>query len=342
MKRAITIKDIAEQLQLSRNTVSKALNGQYVPEKTRKLVMEKAKELNYKSLNELSEAKGHKQLRILLVSGKPLSNFSFFIPIVGGIENYCYQNNYEFFQYTHSVTHSPFHSLSSYIKQLQPDGIVAIECFEASFIEKLLNQHIPTVFYDFSTQSIKTDVNYDIVTTDNQRRVYDLIKVIQRDTGFTEFCFVGDPTHCLSFYARYAGVALATLNISRQANVQSHITRSDDNFDYGSATAIKAEIIKLRKQPQCYVCCNDFVARNVCRALHLLDVKIPEQAMVIGHDNIAESQTIAPTITSFAINKESFVMAIMNVLLLRIKHPDTPSRTILLDTQLIERESTRR
>ena len=51
MKKAVTIKSIAEQLNLSRNTVAKALNGQYVPEATRELVLKKAQEMNYKSLN---------------------------------------------------------------------------------------------------------------------------------------------------------------------------------------------------------------------------------------------------------------------------------------------------
>lgn len=41
MKKAVTIKNIAEQLNLSRNTVAKALNGQYVPEKREKPFLKK-------------------------------------------------------------------------------------------------------------------------------------------------------------------------------------------------------------------------------------------------------------------------------------------------------------
>lgn len=98
MKKAITIKDIAEQLGLSRNTVAKALNGQYVPPKTREIVIHKAKELNYKSLNiEKNEIAKDKKYRILLISGKPLNNIHYFVPIIKSIENYCYDHHYELF-----------------------------------------------------------------------------------------------------------------------------------------------------------------------------------------------------------------------------------------------------
>ena len=70
MKRAVTIKDIAEELNLSRNTVAKALNGQYVPEKTRALVLEKAAEMHYKSLNLHAEAISGPKYRILLVTAQ--------------------------------------------------------------------------------------------------------------------------------------------------------------------------------------------------------------------------------------------------------------------------------
>lgn len=90
MKKAVTIKSIAEQLGLSRNTVAKALNGQYVPEKTRERVLKKAQEMNYKSLDLKRIEVGAAKYRILLVSGKPLNNISYFIPLIGGIESFAF------------------------------------------------------------------------------------------------------------------------------------------------------------------------------------------------------------------------------------------------------------
>ncbi|MDE7295962.1 MAG: LacI family DNA-binding transcriptional regulator, partial [Clostridia bacterium] len=52
----ITIQDIADALKLSRNTVSKALNGQYVPPKTRNLVLIASIELVYKSYHSVAAA----------------------------------------------------------------------------------------------------------------------------------------------------------------------------------------------------------------------------------------------------------------------------------------------
>ena len=49
MKKSVTIQDIANALNLSRNTVSKALNGKHVPIKTRNTVINAAVEMGYKS-----------------------------------------------------------------------------------------------------------------------------------------------------------------------------------------------------------------------------------------------------------------------------------------------------
>lgn len=162
MKKVTTIKDIAEQLNLSRNTVAKALNGQYVPERTRIAVLNKAKEMNYKSLNYRPAEEEDKKYRILLVSGKPLNNMNYFIPIIKGIENYCFERHYELFQYTYNKDRTPFNGFAEYVKSLNADGIVAIECFDKPFVEKLIKLGIPVCFNDFTTADVFTEKKYDI------------------------------------------------------------------------------------------------------------------------------------------------------------------------------------
>lgn len=342
MKKAVTIKEIAEQLNLSRNTVAKALNGQYVPEKTRELVLKKAQEMNYKSLNLKRIEVGEHKYRILLVSGKPLNNMDYFVPIVSGIENYCFEKNYEFFQHTYNVSRTPFSGLADYVKEVRPDGIVAIECFDKNFILRLLNLDKPICFVDFTAYDMPLDKRCDIISTNDEKSVCDIVKLLISRHGASSFTFVGDRRHCLSFHERYMGMLKGIISLKSEHTKKDDILCSDESFDYGSADAIKTEILKLKYRPDCFICCNDFVARNVCDALKSLNVRVPEDAMVVGFDNVSEATALKPGITTFSVDKDFLGRETMRTLVHRIENPRTPSRTITISTDTILRESTGR
>ena len=342
MKKAVTIKSIAEQLNLSRNTVAKALNGQYVPEATRELVLKKAQEMNYKSLNAANIQLGSKKYRILLVAGKPLINMSYFIPLVKSIENSCYEQNYELFQYTYTVNRTPFASFAEYVKELNVDGIVAIECFDRDFVSKMINIGKPTCFVDFTASHLQINKNYDIISTNDEKSVYDMVKYLHSKYKVNHFTFVGDRTHCLSFYQRHLGMRLGLVEIAGNHPANRDILCQDESFDYGNPNAIKTEILKLKYKPECFICCNDFVARNVCNALKSLNLRIPQDALVVGFDNVSESTAMSPEITSFSSDKEFLGSETLRTLVNRIEHPDVPSRIITVNTTRILRESTNR
>ena len=342
MKKAVTIKSIAEQLNLSRNTVAKALNGQYVPEKTREIVIKKAQEMNYKSLNLNHIEIGNKKYRILLVSGKPLNNIEYFIPLLKGIENYCYEKNYEFFQYTYNLHRTPFASFAEYVKELHPDGIVAIECFDKNFIGKLINLGKPICFNDFTAYDMVQNQNFDIINTNDENSVCSIIREIHRKYRLTNFTFVGDHRHCLSFHERYMGMIKGIISSKGTHSRQNDILCNDESFDYGNPDAIKTEILKLKNRPECYICCNDFVARKVCIALKSLNIRIPQDALVVGFDNVSEATAFSPEITTFSIDKEFLGRETLRTLVHRIENPDIPSRIITVNTNLVLRESTNR
>lgn len=342
MKKAVTIKEIAEQLNLSRNTVAKALNGQYVPEKTRELVLRKAQEMKYKSLNVSHIETGTKRYRILLVSGKPLNNMNYFVPLIRSIENCCYEKNYELFQYTHNGDKTPFKEVSDYVTDLKADGIVAIECFDKNFINKLINLGKPICFNDFTPSNIVTEQNFDIISANDEQSVYRTVKQLHEKYKLTKFTFVGDNRHCRSFHDRYYGMLTGILSLRGTHTRAEDILCSDASFNYGNPEALKTEIIKLKYRPECFICCNDFVARSVCNALKLLNINVPRDALVVGFDNVSETVSMQPEITSFSVDREFLGIETLRTLVQRIESPDIPSRTITVGTKFIERISTQR
>lgn len=116
----------------------------------------------------------------------------------------------------------------------------------------------------------------------------------------------------------------------------------DYNFDYGKPEHIKNEILALKYRPECYICSNDFIARNVCNALKLLDQSVPENAFIVGFDNVEEAYSLSPSITSFEVDKQFLGTETMRTLIHRIENPDVPSRDIAVTAKLIVRQSTTR
>lgn len=340
MKKAVTIKEIAEQLHMSRNTVAKALNGQYVPEKTRQLVLDKARQLNYKCLENSGQAQNAKAYRFILLSGKPLNNMTYFVPLIKSIENLCFEKNFELFQYVYNKARTPFKGVSDYIEELGVDGIIAIECFDRDFITRLLSLGKPICFIDFAHIRGNIGGNFDIICANDRQTTESAVTYLIRKHGLSRITFVGDSLHCMSFRERYLGMIDATLRCSVRHSKSEDILANDEAFNYGDINAVKTKILQLKYRPQCFVCCNDFVARIVCTALKELDVKIPEDAFVLGFDNVREAHSPSPAITTFSVDREFIGRETLRALVNRIESPNIPTRIIYISTTPVVGETT--
>lgn len=339
MKKAVTIKTIAEELNLSRNTVSKALNGQYVPQKTRELVLKKAQELNYKSLNS-ANLKINRKYRIMLVSARPLNDINFYTTLISSIENYCFERNFELIQYLFNSKLNTFNKLSDYIEKIKIDGIIAMECFDKSFIQQLLKLDIPICFHDFAHTSSAFSQSFDIICTNDEQSICNFVKYLHKKHKFTKFSFVGDSRHCHSFGKRYTGMLLGLRNLKISHTPIEDINIPEHSFNYGDIIALKKEIEKLQILPEVFICCNDFVARNVCLALESMNVRVPKDAFVVGFDNALESYSLLPKLTTFSLNKQFLGSEILKNLIQRIEDTTIPSRLVTISTDLILRDST--
>ena len=340
MKKAVTIQTIADALGVSRNTVSKALNGHPCPPKTKEAVIRKAQQLGYKSFD--SEILTSKKYRILLFSGKPFHNIEFFLPLAKSIENYCYQHNFTFFQYTSNPRQTSLEKIRESIRGMEVDGIVAIETFDPVLINGLVTLDIPVCFIDFAGRMFPYQGKFDVLTTSDQKIICDCVKGLIQEQSARHFTFVGDFRHCLSFHERYMGMLRGISRSDLEHYQKEDICESDDVFDYGNPDALKEKIAKLPYFPDCFVCCNDFVARRVIMALKRLGRKVPQDTMVTGFDGVSDASEPQPTITTFVVEKECLGIEALEILMSRIRRPTTPIRIVYMDCPKRSGESTQR
>lgn len=331
----VKIKDIAEDLGLSRNTVSKVLNGKHVPERTKKLVLERASQLNYKQMSEESNPK----YNLLLISAKPLTNINFFVPILRTIENICFERGHQLFQYVVGDPTNIEVFLRDYIKNLNINGIICIETFSNSFIEMITGFNVPTVFLDGSAELRLLNYNFDVVIQDNYSTIGTLITNLY-DKGIRSFGFVGDINHCLSFRERYRAVLMTTTFCHLNHDFNHDFLYPDNSDFYQNSSTMASEIRKKNNLAEAYICANDFIARLFITALASVGIKCPDDVKVIGFDNTYESRSIRPHITTVEVDSSEIGNVLVNSLVNKIKSERTEKVKIVIYSKVIERETT--
>lgn len=339
-KEKIKIQDIAEHLGISRNTVSKALNGKYVPPRTRDKVFNAAIELGYKSYNTVAKERISSHNRIVLLSSKMLTTITYFIHILRSIESAILdEDNIELLQFAATKTDF-FDRFIEFLNENEVSGIICIEVFQPAWVSKLISLGYPIVFVDFPFLQYLSDGNVDVILPESFNVLKQYCSRLITDKGCKSFGFVGDYTHCLSFYERFLGMREACflngLNYQKEYSIIEN-----DSFPYGDSDKL-AEVVKnMSSLPDCFVAANDSIAVSLINALKKLKYRIPEDISILGFDNIAESKNCIPPLTTFSVDKALFGKKILSVLLDRISSVGQRSQFIYLQSKVIVRKSTK-
>ena len=338
MKKSVSIQDIADALGMSRNTVSKALNGKHVPVKTRNAVISAAIEMGYKGykLAATSEgAIGHK--RYVILSTRLLMNITFFISVLKGIEESLMDYDIDLVQF--SITNSAsFAKFKRYLTDAKVDGIICMEFFEPDYITQLLEQSIPLVFFDFPLLESAPRGSYDIILPESEMAVKYYCMQLIREAGCKTFGFVGDYRHCRSFYERFAGMREALFLSGLPVDLQYSILE-DDASGY-TPEKLSRMIDQLPGLPDCFVTANDSIAINLIAALKSKKIHIPKDVKVVGFDNNPKAKNLNPQLTSFNVDKVALGKKITALLQDRVTNPTQANQIIYIASKVIVRGTT--
>jgi len=103
---------------------------------------------------------------------------------------------------------------------------------------------------------------------------------------------------------------------------------------------IEEKLEKLKKIPKAIICANDRIAISTIQVLRKKGLRVPEDILITGFDNIPESTIIDPPLTTVNNPNNEIGVRAGEEILWRIKNPNRSFEIIRIKTHLIFRKST--
>ena len=327
-----TIKKVAERAGVSSATVSYVINNtRYVSPAVKQRVQAAMEELEYRPnvlARSLRQGKT-KTLGLIL----PDSANPFYAELGHALENSAFDKNNNIILCN---TDSSVERERLYFDLLvgkQVDGIILdAEEKDSQLVKRRLPEDYPIVLVD---RDFSENI-FDTVLTDNLLGGYLATRHLI-ELGHKRIACVTGPTNFLGAMNRMHGYqqALAEFGIPLD---QDLIECGD--FTAGSGHLTAHRLLNLHEPPTAVFLCNDMMAIGFERSAIEMRRKIPEDISIVGFDNIELCKYLSPTLTSIAQPKKEIAEKSIQLLFDRIEDPKLPPRFVLMEPQLIIREST--
>ena len=195
---------------------------------------------------------------------------------------------------------------------------------------------IPVVFcdYDFACGGVRSP--YDVVGVSDYHDGELMFRYL-RGLGAKRISFVLRPYAPISHWNRFRGTILGEDWSSAKggANRCRAVVLVPDDVQ-----AVRRWL--RRDRPDAVICSNDRTAAMLKRSLEALKVRVPDDLLLAGFDDVSLARLMTPALTTIRLPADQIGRTAFRRLLARIADPNLPPTEILLPTQLIERRSTRR
>ncbi len=335
----VTIQDIAREMNLSRNTISKALkNDATVAEGTRARIIQVAGAMGYHGITPEMEAFARGQKResaggryaILMTD---FADDDFWQGVVRGITEELRKAGGVCFLVLAAADEVEKNTLPSALLTERVDGIICMTMFPEAYYRKLDTLDIPMVSFD---KPIGAGWRMDALIPEGAESVCALTRdLIAR--GRKTIGFIGDITYCQSIRDRYAGYLQAMAEAGRTPDARFCWTEDEHRFYHGESLCQRLD--SLDALPDAFVCANDWIALQVMQHAKRRGITMPRQLAVTGFDNKKECLIIEPNLSSVNTTNRRLGRRLAQQLLWRIDNPDMHAETVWIATAPYVRES---
>ncbi|WP_374174727.1 LacI family DNA-binding transcriptional regulator [Flavobacterium tructae] len=342
MKRKITLKQIAKELDVSISTVSKSLrDSQEIGEETRAKVQAFAKFYNYKPNNIALSLKNRKTKSIGIIIPEIVHHF--FSTVINGIEQVANENGYSV---VICLSDDSFDKEVLNMEMLANgsiDGFIMSLSKETQYkgdfhhITEVINQGMPVVMFD----RVTNDILCDKVIIDDKAAAYEAVQSLI-DNGRKKIALVTTVDYVSVGKLRTDGYEKALLDNGLPFN-EDLIIKIED-VDTCEITI--SQLLHDRAFDAVFAV-NELFAVTIIKTASKMGLKVPEDLAVIAFTDGIISKYSTPTITTVSQSGEKMGNKAAKMLIERLEaeHEDDEEEnenytTEVIETHLIKREST--
>lgn len=190
---------------------------------------------------------------------------------------------------------------------------------------------IPVVLLDRCVEQHPKRSQYDLVGVDNRRAGYSATMHLVQ-AGAQRIAFLGRKFSASTVDMRIAGYRDALMAVSSSGR-DDLVMRGDP----GDLDMVR-ELLSKQK-PDAFVCANDRTAATLMQSMAQLGRRVPEDIRIVGMDDVKYASLLSIPLTTMHQPCVAIGQVAMSTMLSRLENPGFPARDILLNCQLIVRQS---
>jgi len=317
----VTISEVAKKANVSRATVSRYLNNGYVSKENREKIQKAIDELGYK-VNTVAQALSKKSSKTIGLIVPSITN-PFFPELARAVESDVSLKGYKLIICNSYGNVEKEENFIYMLEGMHANGIITATGNCREIYSKI---KMPVVSIDR-----KLDSDFVHVCSDNHKGGQLAFNHLY-ECGCNKLVFVRPSSSFASVRDRQEGFLAAAGSKNYNVDIINIPDDESEELPIGFAD-------RIQKYDGIFAW-NDTTAVMILRMLHNKGVRVPENIMLVGFDDIYISKLFIPSITT--VRQQIYEMgrkatkALMDI----IEKGKTSERSIVLDVELIKRDTT--
>lgn len=328
MGKSVRMADIAERLDISVESVSKALAGKRgVSEEMRGKVVALAKEMGYELAKSSKEKVSTGNIGVL-VADRYFVGSPFYATLYRGLVLSGTQSGVTCMMEIVSSEAERDIVQPALVSGRKVEALVFMGSFSHAYVQSVIECGLPFVLLDFFIPGY----SYHCVNSDNLNGGYVLTKHLL-EQGRREIGFIGSVNASSSIMNRYLGYQWALQEAGLTPKKEWVLEDRNENM-------LLAPVTLPEHLPQAFLCNCDEVAYHLVERLREAGKRVPEDVAVCGYDDIRTPTLSQPLLTTYRVNLEQMAKIAVWSIQQQLQQGCAEPVLLTVPGQLIIREST--